>query len=468
METDDKTFIDKLMSGLPWEKGNILKSLLKTEKEAYDELLEIIKFINKLSADITSASSEGEIYTMLEKGLGSQRKYHGMLFLREGDKLINSYFYKSKEKESVFNRIVSYVQKHPVNLESKRVRRYKEVVYERKTIHTTMPEILKEEMPAALVNILLKLFRIKPNHGAIVSPVIYENNVIGVIGFTAPFLVEEFIPVIKNFSDAIANTIMHKRAEDVKKKLEAQLLQAHKMEAVGTLAGGIAHDFNNILAIIIGNIELIQEDLGEDHTSYGNIKSIYYAANRAKELTRQILAFSRQDRYNPVAIDINEIIAEVIAVISETFDEKITIETKIEPGVGILYADWGQMQQVLLSLCLNSRDAMPDGGTLTIAAKNVTLAANFPGINRGDAKKGKYLQLTVADTGKGIDKEILAHVFDPFFTTKAVGAGTGLGLSTVYGIAKQHRGFATIDSEPGKGTKVNVYIPRRSDKQILK
>ncbi len=244
-----------------------------------------------------------------------------------------------------------------------------------------------------------------------------------------------------------------------RKKLEAQLLQSKKLEAMGTLAGGIAHEFNNIIAIIMGHAGLLRQELDESHKCLRNIDSIHTAAVRAKVLTEQILAFSRQDKYNPVELNMGDVIEEISCLISESLDKNISVQRNIEPGLRSIHADKVQMHQVLINLCTNSRDAMPRGGQLTITARNVTLDKDFT-FGHGSAGEGHYLQLTVSDTGEGIDAKTLERIFDPFFTTREVGSGIGLGLSTVYGIAKRHNGFVTIHSERRKGTTVNVYIPQ--------
>ena len=246
-----------------------------------------------------------------------------------------------------------------------------------------------------------------------------------------------------------------------KKKLEAQLAQSQKMEAVGTLAGGIAHDFNNLLTIIIGNADFALMDVIKDESLRKGIEEIKKAGKRAASLTRQLLAFSRKQVIKPEVIDLNKGINETKNILKRTIGEDIEFLTVLKPELWKVHADSGQIDQIIMNMVVNARDAIPQGGKLTIETANADLDKNYfqeRGI-KGE-KPGHYVMLAISDNGKGMNKETQKHIFEPFFTTKEVGKGTGLGLSTVYGIVKQNNGFVWVYSEPGKGTTFKVYLPK--------
>jgi PAS domain S-box-containing protein len=250
-----------------------------------------------------------------------------------------------------------------------------------------------------------------------------------------------------------------RRSERALHQSEEQLRQAQKMDAVGKLAGGIAHDFNNLLMVIRGDSDLMLRRLAPGHPLRRNAEGIREAADQAATLTRQLLAFSRKQVMAPRLVDLNGIVASIHAMLQRLLGETINLVTITAPDLGGVKADPGQMEQMILNLCVNARDAMPDGGRLTIRTANVqldeTAAARW-----NDVKPGPYVMLEVADTGIGMDAETRSHLFEPFFTTKEQGKGTGLGLSTVYGTVKQSGGHISVESEPGQGSTFTVYLPR--------
>ena len=243
------------------------------------------------------------------------------------------------------------------------------------------------------------------------------------------------------------------------RKLEDQLLQAQKMEAVGQLAGGVAHDFNNLLTVIMSYSSLLLSDMGANDAERGDIQEISDAAERAASLTRQLLAFSRKQVLQMRAVNVNAVVTEVERMLRRLIGEDISLNTHLDADLALINGDPGQLEQVLINLAVNARDSMSGGGSLTITTGNADLTEEHGERHLG-AAAGKYVMLAVTDTGCGMTKEVQQHLFEPFYTTKGPGKGTGLGLSTVYGIVKQSDGDVYVYSEPGHGTTFKVYFPR--------
>jgi two-component system, cell cycle sensor histidine kinase and response regulator CckA len=244
-----------------------------------------------------------------------------------------------------------------------------------------------------------------------------------------------------------------------KKTLEAQLVRAQKMEAVGQLAGGIAHDFNNLLGVITGYSELLLRELSPTSRPAKRAEEILRAADRAAALTRQLLAFGRRQLLQPRLLDVNEVVADVEKMMRRLISEDIQITTIPGHGLGMVRADAGQLEQVLLNLAINARDAMPAGGRLLVETANADLDDSYVRLNP-EAQAGRFVMLSVSDTGHGMDRKTMSRIFEPFFTTKEEGKGTGLGLATVYGIVRQSGGTVNVYSEPGQGTTFKIYLPR--------
>jgi PAS domain S-box-containing protein len=240
--------------------------------------------------------------------------------------------------------------------------------------------------------------------------------------------------------------------------LELQLRQAQKMEAIGRLAGGIAHDFNNLLMVISGYSEFLLERLGADQRLRGPAQEISNATQRATSLTRQLLAFSRKQMLTPKVLDLNEVVTENLKMLTRMIGEDIDLVMVPGPGLGAVRADPGQIDQVIMNLAVNARDAMPQGGKLTIETANITLNESFARTH-SPLTPGEYVMLSISDTGVGMDNETQSRIFEPFFTTKGT-KGTGLGLSTVYGIVKQSGAYIFVDSQPHRGTAFRAYFPR--------
>jgi two-component system, cell cycle sensor histidine kinase and response regulator CckA len=241
--------------------------------------------------------------------------------------------------------------------------------------------------------------------------------------------------------------------------LEEQLRNAQQLEAIGRLAGGVAHDFNNILSIIMGHSELLLRTLPLEERARSGLEQIRRAAERAALLTHQLLAFSRKQVLQPKVLDLNEAVVDVQQMLARVIGEDIELVANLHPSLLLVKADPGQVEQVLMNLAINARDAMPQGGKLTMITSNLEVAAEQG--REYDLASGRYAMLQVTDTGQGMDAATLAHIFEPFFTTKPLGKGTGLGLSTVYGIVKQSGGSVQVESEPGQGTVFRIYLPAK-------
>jgi len=271
---------------------------------------------------------------------------------------------------------------------------------------------------------------------------------------------EEEKELLKEVAGDIGLGLYNMELEEARKKLEAQLSQAQKMEAIGVLAGGVAHDFNNLLTTIIGNAQIAMMDMGTDDPKREEMEEIKEAGEKAASLTRQLLAFSRKQVIKPEVLDLNERIKETEKMLKRLIGEDIDFLTVLEPDLWKVHADSGQMDQVFMNLAVNARDAMPGGGKLTIETSNVDLDEHYFSDRGVEDQSGPYVMFSISDTGRGMDKETKEHIFEPFYTTKEVGKGTGLGLSTVYGIVKQNDGIIWVYSEPGQGCTFKVYLPK--------
>jgi PAS domain S-box-containing protein len=302
------------------------------------------------------------------------------------------------------------------------------------------------------------------DHGHFCIPVISTDKVLGVLSLYLR-AGHSYSAKEKDFLTAIANTlagvIERKQAEHDRAKLEAQLRQAHKMEAIGTLAGGIAHDFNNILGIIMGYAELALLKISGDDPLTENLQQVIRASHRAKDLVKQILTFSRQSEYTPQPLQPALIIKEVLKMLRASLPSAIEIRSNLTSN-SLVEADPTQIHQVIMNLCTNAGHAMREnGGILEVSLRDVEFRDSS---HHPDLFPGSYVQLSISDTGHGMTPEVRERIFEPFFTTKGIGEGTGLGLSVVHGIIKSYQGAITVYSEPGQGTTFNIYLPRLEDR----
>jgi two-component system cell cycle sensor histidine kinase/response regulator CckA len=272
-------------------------------------------------------------------------------------------------------------------------------------------------------------------------------------------IVAAVVATFRDISERRRNEEERRRDQERHAELEDQLRQSQKMEAVGRLAGGIAHDFNNLLTAILGYGEILLDQLAPDDPSRVSVQQIHKAGERAAALTRQLLAFSRRQNLTPEVLDLAEVIRGLAGLIERLIGEDVTLRVAAAPEAGRVEADRSQLEQVILNLAVNARDAMPDGGDLTFTLGNVGLDEAAVGVQAG-LRPGPHVVLTVSDTGTGMDAATLERIFEPFFTTKGPGKGTGLGLSTVHGIVHQSRGSISVSSQPGRGTTFEIHLPR--------
>lgn len=248
-------------------------------------------------------------------------------------------------------------------------------------------------------------------------------------------------------------------------QLEARLRQSQKLESIGQLASGVAHDFNNLLTVILGYTELLKYKIASDEGAQRDLEQIHRASERAATLTRQLLAFSRQQMLTPVVLDLNALITDLHKMVGRLIREDIVLSVVLQPELCPIKADPSQIEQVLMNLIVNAHDAMPTGGQLTIETKNIYLDEQYAQTHF-EVAVGSYVMVSVTDTGQGMDKATQARIFEPFFTTKEQSRGTGLGLATVYGIIKQSGGDISVYSEPGHGTTFKIYLPVTADTAV--
>lgn len=343
---------------------------------------------------------------------------------------------------------------------------FNDIIHDRQTQYvdspaTTIQQILPQNMFEPAIKLLQKYNITR----FIRAPLIIDDQVIGMLSVFSDDLSEDDLPSIKAFTNQMAaawrkSRLMQDLVANMQqlKETQVQLLHSQKMEAIGRLAGGVAHDFNNLLTAITGYTELLIDSIPFEAPMQGDLKEIKKAADRAASLTRQLLAFSRRQPLQTTIVDLNELVVNMQKLLKRLLGEDIELITMLEPTLLPVKVDLGQIEQVLMNLAVNARDAMPEGGMLTIKTENISLDGTTAESIKY-ARSGKFIRLSIADTGMGIEKGMLEKIFDPFFSTKEPGEGTGLGLSVVYGIIQQHEGWIHVTSEPNQGALFEIFIP---------
>jgi two-component system cell cycle sensor histidine kinase/response regulator CckA len=280
-------------------------------------------------------------------------------------------------------------------------------------------------------------------------------GIIGAFGKKREFT-ESDIKVLQTIGQIVAAEFERSDEEKEKESIREQLFQAHKMEAIGTLAGGIAHDFNNMLQGILGHASLLKAQIAPGTSLYESADTIEHIADQAAQLTKQLLGFARKGKYLVEPISVNEVVGAALKIISKTFDRNIEIETDLGRQGMTIEGDRSQIEQVILNLCLNARDAMPGGGKLLI---ETYIKSDASDLITSAEEPARQVVIKIADTGSGISESVKEHIFEPFFTTKELGKGTGMGLAMVYGVVKNHAGTISVETSPGKGTAFTVSFP---------
>ncbi|WP_224984561.1 GAF domain-containing sensor histidine kinase [Geomonas agri] len=327
--------------------------------------------------------------------------------------------------------------------QSRFVSDFAEVAY----LHTRRSVVLSQELEA---------------RSFICCPIAWDGEVLGVLAVdnkkSQRPLMQSDLSLLTGIAPVIGMSLRNAIHLERERRMSEQIRQSQKMESVGVLAGGIAHDFNNLLTGMMGFVALAQMKLKRDDPAQEYLEQVLNAAERAASLTQGLLAFSRKQVNHPEPVNLNQVVANLRKIVSRLVTSKITLRIELSPEKLAVVADSSQMDQVITNLVNNARDAMPDGGTLTICTSSMEMNEEWVD-QRGYGRPGRYAVISVTDTGTGIDEATKAHVLEPFFTTKEVGKGSGLGLAIVYGIVKQHEGYVEIDSTPGVGTTLNVYVP---------
>jgi len=314
---------------------------------------------------------------------------------------------------------------------------------------------IREVLPGVIAeNTLSRIEAVRQGHDA--TPFRYEARVGSETRHFESRIVacsdDRFLSIVRDITDL-------RRAELEQEQLHAQLRQAHKMESVGRLAGGVAHDFNNMLGVIIGHNEMAMEKTPPSSPVMDDLREIQHSAERSAELTRQLLAFARRQSVSPRVLDLNKTLEGMLNMLRRLIGEDVRLEWLPGDDLWPVLVDAAQMSQMLANLCINARQALPGSGRITITTGNTTLLPEFCSLKPG-SRPGDHVLISISDNGCGMDRETVDHIFEPFFTTRKLGQGTGLGLSTVYGIVKQSNGYVDVESEPGKGTTFRVYLPR--------
>jgi signal transduction histidine kinase/CheY-like chemotaxis protein len=467
---------------------NPLKGLIQSlvDKVFYKTTYNYYESIQKISHELISTVNLKNSYRIIVDTLFEILKLKGAFLLRKGqNKYVTVYCRTSKDKKisKDYETVLSLLEDSAKDGSGE---------YENRKLLDSDSEligfvqekgiIIKEELPILLTpdeagNIEQDL---APYRGEIAVPIMIEHEIsfLLILGekLSGDMFFDEDINLLKTVANqaaiAIKNAKLYdelekgiaERTEAVhqlkheiseRKKLEDQLLQSQKMEAIGRLAGGIAHDFNNILSSIMGYSEISLMKLSKDHPIFENIQIVHDASKKASSLTEQLLAYSRKQILRMKAVNLNETIKSMTKMLKRLIGEKIVYEFHALTPLSDIWADQGQIEQILMNLSINARDAMPEGGSLVIETTEVRIGQER---EHPEMKPGIYVKLIVKDSGTGMIPEVQENIFEPFFTTKGIGKGTGLGLSTVYGIVKQHNGYIYVESELGKGTTFSIYL----------
>jgi signal transduction histidine kinase len=427
--------------------------------DPFQELLDLIHFTERVSTQLYANLDEPEIWNSVFDEFRRSRKYTASVVLLTEDRTrlrildtsIKSALVKKLERSTSL-RLKTYT------IDLARSRLYSRVVCEGETIQANVGDIISEFLPRPLAVLITKTMGFDKKL-SVVTPLRQRDKNIGALAMSSTHMAQHLIPSVRNLAHHITTALMLAQERRSRKRAEEHLIWSQKMETIGRLAGGVAHEFNNILITIKGYAEL---GLGEPDRSAlmsRNLKKIIKGVDRASGLVDQLLMFARRQDHEPKEVDLNEVFLDLTDVLRRLMGDGILFRTKLAKDLGRVMADPAKIEHVVINLALNSRDAMPDGGKLTIATSNVEHATDVTA-TRGNLEPGDYVSFSVSDTGNGISQEVMAHLFEPFYSTKEQGKGTGLGLATCYGIVKEGGGEIVVSSEPGRGSTFTVYLPR--------
>ena len=427
---------------------------------------QFIRMINEAALRMEQQIKPDEIFAAVATEL-QEMSLTGTLFLLNdaGDELTLRYTSRHPENLRAAQKLLGRRVSDMV-CQVDQVDAFRAAVRDRKTVLVDdMVEFLRQKLPLPKKKFAAPLQRALDSRVLILAPLIADDSVFGVLALASDRLTERDTPAVTAFANQLSAawrkaTLMKELELSLEELRETQdqLLQAQKMEAVGRLAGGVAHDFNNLLTAISGYAELLSCDTSLSESVHSDIGQIRKAAEQAASLTRQLLAFSRRQPLQPIVIDLNRIVVDTDAMLRRLIGEDIELVTTLDDASCQTKADPGQLEQVMINLAVNARDAMPEGGKLTISTGNVTLDSKACATIH-DARPGEFVCLSIEDTGSGIERDIIDQIFEPFFSTKGPTKGTGLGLAVVYGIIRQHGGWINVYSEPNQGTAFKVYLP---------
>lgn len=423
------------------------------------ELLDIIHFTERVSTRLYENLDEAEVWRRVFDEFRRSKKYTASVLLLTGDgarlrvldSSIKPALIKKLERATKL-RLKSFV----IDLDRSRI--YSRVIREGATVQANVGEIITEFLPRPLALLITKAMGFDEKL-SILTPLWRQDEIIGVLAMSSTHMARHLVPSVRNLARHLSTALLLAREQRIRRQAEEHLVWSQKMETIGRLAGGIAHEFNNILITIKGYAELSLEDADRSASLTRKLKKIIRGVDRASDLVDQLLIFARRQEHDPELIDLNEALLEHAEVLRRLMGGRVDFRTRLARDLGPVMADPAKIEHVLINLALNARDAMPDGGKLTIATANVDHPPHGTAA-LGNLDPGQYVSFSVTDTGGGMSREVMAHLFEPFYSTKEQGKGTGLGLATCYGIVKERGGEILVSSRTGKGTTVTVYLPR--------
>ncbi|MEJ2210293.1 MAG: PAS domain S-box protein [Anaerolineae bacterium] len=466
----DGTPVDVIVSGSPILVEGELVGVVAvytdiSERKRAERLLQTL---NEAAISVEQALTQDEILDTVGHEFRKLGFSSAVLLVEEGEEgaqLRPAYFSYDRQAVQAATRLLG-IEVADFALPLDALAEMGEVLQQRRSRLVRGTDIVDRLLPRMTPQLSQDVLRILGVTKSIAAPLIVDDRAIGLLAVQSDDLVEDDVPAITAFAHQLAAAwrkaqLMQDLADSLEelKRTQAQFLQAQKMEAVGRLAGGVAHDFNNALTIIRLSTQLLKRRLRREDPLWEYVEQIEDAGHRATSLTKQLLSFSRREIIEPRVIDLNRIIADMSQMMRRIIGEDIELLTWLNPELWPVYVDPMQIDQVILNLAVNARDAMPYGGTLSIETDNVELDDAYAA-EHIDVEPGAYVLLSVTDTGMGMDDEVKAHLFEPFFTTKEPGKGTGLGLASVYGIVKGSGGHIWVYSDEGQGTTFKLYFPR--------